>query len=190
VIEAEGEHHTPRHLVLFLVASHSPVAVWPQVLVQIAPVQVDEVIALLDDFFRHGERGAFCLSPGCGTRIKAIHALVVDRVDVWRQALERCDVHERHEDQGPRKCRGINSGARGRSHQFFDSQNGRVFGAVRTGNHREHRSWPRAVNHGHRYVIRGIDAGRNVDDPRRVLTARGFRRPDCERRVDICLTDR
>jgi hypothetical protein len=61
VIEAEGEHHRARELVLFLIAGHCPVAVGPQVLVEVAAVQIDQVIARLDDFLRDDKRRAIGL---------------------------------------------------------------------------------------------------------------------------------
>src|SRR5205807_7277812 len=61
VIEPEGEHHRLRGVVLLLVAGDGPVAVWPEALVEIAAVEINQVIAFLDDLLRDHERRALGL---------------------------------------------------------------------------------------------------------------------------------
>ncbi len=99
VIEPERQRHSFRKVVLLLVAGHGPVAVRPQVLVQVAAVQIDQVIALFDDLAGDRQRGALRLGAGGRTGVKAVHALVVDRIDVRREALERRHVDQRHQNQ-------------------------------------------------------------------------------------------
>ena len=126
VIQAEGEHHAARKVVLLLTAGHRPVAVRPQVFIEVAAVQVDQVIAFLYNLFRDHVRRALGLRPAHGARIEPIHALVVDGIDMRHEALERRDVDERHEDQRAGELRGID-----RVDQLPDRDDRGVFGTMR-----------------------------------------------------------
>src|SRR5439155_11544426 len=63
VIETECQHHLARNLVLLFVAGLRPVTVRPQALVQIAAVQIDQMIALFHDLFGDQKRSAIGLRP-------------------------------------------------------------------------------------------------------------------------------
>ncbi len=60
--------------------------------------------------------------------IEAVHALVVDGIDVGDFLLEGLDVDERDEDDGAGDLGGVEG-----SDEFFDGDDGDVFGAVGAG---------------------------------------------------------
>src|SRR5476649_2779247 len=180
VVEAEREHHRLREVVLLLIAGHRPVAVRPQVLVEIAAVEIDQVVALLDDFSGDHERRAIALRAVRVAGIAAVHALVVRRVHVRRELLERRHVDHRHEDQRARQVRRVHG-----VNQRFDGENRRVLGAVRARDDGEDRPGPGAVEDGDRNIVASVRAGRHPHDAVGLLAPRGFRRADRERRVRV-----
>ena len=75
---------------------------------------------------------AIGLRAGRIAGIEPVHALVVGRVDVRHELLERRHVDDRHEDQ-----RAGELGRLDRVDQLLDRDDRRVFGAVRAGDDRE-----------------------------------------------------
>ena len=167
-------------LVLLLVAGHRPVAVRPQVFVEVAAVQIDQVIAALDDLLRHDVRRAIGLRALRIARIEPVHVLVVRRVDVRHDALERRDVHERHQDERAGELRRLD-----RVDQLLDRDDRRVLRAVRARDDREHRARLRAVHDHDRDVVAGVRAGRHLQHAIGFLTALGRRGPDREGRTRV-----
>ena len=125
VVETEGEHHAARDLVLPLIAGHRPVPVRPEALVQIAAVEIDQVIALLDDLLGDRERRAIGLRPAGIPRIEPVHALVVDGVDVRRDLLERRDVDDGDEHERARQLHRVDA-----RDQILDRHDRRVLRSV------------------------------------------------------------
>jgi hypothetical protein len=70
-------------------------------------MQVDQVIALLDDLFGNQIRSAVGLGPVHLARIKAVHALLINRIYVGNFLFERLNVDERNDDYSSRNLGGI-----------------------------------------------------------------------------------
>ena len=102
-------------------AGHGPVAVRTQVFVEIAAVEIDEVIARLHHRFRDDVRGALGLRAAGIARVEAIHALAVDGVDVRHDLLERRHVDDRKQDERPGELGRADAGD-----QLLDRHDGRV----------------------------------------------------------------
>ena len=110
VVEAEREHHAERCGVLGGAAGLLPVRVRPQVLVDVAAVEVDEVIAPLDDLRGDGVRGPLGLRAIRTPGIHAIHVLAVHRVEVRHDLRERRHVEQRHDDERAGERRRVHRG--------------------------------------------------------------------------------
>jgi hypothetical protein len=177
VVEAEREDHAARDVVELRVSGLRPVGVRAQVLVEVAAVQVDEVVAALHDLPRHREQRALGLRSVGAPRVETVHALAVHRIDVRDLLLERRDVHERDEDDGPRERRRIE-----RRDQFLHRRDRRVLGAVRAGDERQHGPGPRAADHRDGDLRPRVRPGRNRDDAGRLRPGRRRSRSDRERR--------
>ena len=96
VVEAEGEDHFLGGAVLgFAALPGRPVGVGAEALVEVAAVVVDEVVAAVDDFLGDEEGGAVGLRAVGFAGIEAVHAFVVDGIDVRDFQLEGRDVDER-----------------------------------------------------------------------------------------------
>src|SRR5437660_10242774 len=94
---------------------------------------VDEVVAAVDDFLGDEVGGALGLRAVGFAGVKTVHAFIVDGIDVGDFLFEGLNVDERNEDDGARDLRGVESGD-----EFFDGDDGDVFGAVRGGDEREY----------------------------------------------------
>ena len=95
--QSERQHHRARRLVLFLIPGDRPVAIGREVLVEVAAMEVDHVIGLLDDFLGDDVQRSFGLRALRIARIEPVHVLVVCGVKVRSNPLERRHVHKRHE---------------------------------------------------------------------------------------------
>ena len=73
-------------------ASGSPVSVGTEALVEVSAVEVDQVVAALDDLVRDDKKGPFRLGPICLAGIEAVHALAIDRIEVRHFLLERSNI--------------------------------------------------------------------------------------------------
>src|SRR2546429_6922379 len=82
VVEAEGENHFLGDAVLLRVPRWPPIRVRPQTLVEIAAVVVDEVVTTVDDLLGDEIRRALSLRAVGFARLKAVHAFVIDGIDV------------------------------------------------------------------------------------------------------------
>src|SRR5207249_6879019 len=94
----------------------------------VATVVVDEVVAAVDDFPGDEEGGALGLRAVGFAGVETVHAFVVDGIDVRDFLLEGLDIDERDENDGASDLRGVEIGD-----EFFDGDDGDVFGAVGTG---------------------------------------------------------
>src|SRR5262245_66250429 len=83
VVEAERENHFTRDAILFLVTGFCPIAIGPEALVEIASMQVNQMVALLNDLLRDQERRAVGLRAVHTAWVHSIHALAVYRIKVW-----------------------------------------------------------------------------------------------------------
>ncbi len=88
VIESEGENHLARDAILLGVARFSPIAVGSQAFIDVAAVQVDQMIASLDNLLRDEIGSAFCLRAVPATGIEAIHVFAIDGIEVSDLLLE------------------------------------------------------------------------------------------------------
>src|SRR5713226_9509050 len=168
VIEAEGEDHFLRGAVLGFAAGGAPVGVRAEALVEVAAVVVDEVVAAVDDFLGDEVRGALGLGAVGFAGIKAVHAFVVDGIDVGNFLFERLDVDERDEDYGAGNLGGVENGD-----EFFDGDDGDVFGAVSAGDEREDFAGLGAVDDDDRDAGSGVDTGRNCESAGGFFAGRG-----------------
>ncbi len=103
-----------------------------EALVEVAAVVVDEVVAAVDDFLGDEVGGTVGLRAVRFAGVEAVHAFVVHRIDVGDFLLERLNVDERDENDGAGNLRGVESGD-----EFFDGDDGDVFGAMSAGDERE-----------------------------------------------------
>ena len=177
VIEAERQHHPPRECVLLGLAGLVPIRIRPQALVDVAAVEVDHVIGLLDDL-RDQVRGAIGLGAVHFARIHPVHVLAVGRIKVRDDFLERRNVHKRQDDHGAGELRRIDLGD-----QFLERDDRRVFGAVGAGEQRQHRTGLGAVRDCDRNRHRRVAAGRHFDGAGRCLTSGGLDGADGEHRA-------
>jgi hypothetical protein len=88
VIETEGEHELVRRFVLRGVARPRPVAVRPQVLIDVSAMQIDDDVGGLDDLIGDERDHSLGLSTGRVARVPTVHALAVDGVHMHRHLLE------------------------------------------------------------------------------------------------------
>ena len=95
VVEPKGEDHLFGYLVLGLLAGGCPVRVWNEALVEIAPVVIDQIVTSVDDLFGDNEGRPFSLRPISFPGVEAIHALVIDGVNVRDLLFEGLNVDER-----------------------------------------------------------------------------------------------
>ena len=178
VIETEREDHRFRDRVLGAAAGLVPVPVRPQALVDVAAVKVDHVIGLLDDLGRDQMRRAIGLRAIRTAGIHPVHVLAVGGIEVRHDLHERRHVEQRHDDHRARQLLRIDAGD-----QFLERDDRGVFGAVRAGEEREHRSGLGAVRHRNGNRHRRIAAGWNLDGAGRRLPACRFRGANGEHRA-------
>src|SRR5882672_3484151 len=152
VIKAEGEDHILGGAVLRFPAGGSPVGVGAEALVEVAAMVVNEVIAAVDDFLGDEERSALGLRAVGFAGIEAVHALVVDGIDVGNFLLEGLDIDEWDENDGAGDLLGVESGD-----ELFNGNDGGVFGAVGAGDKCEDFAGLGAVYHDDGDVCRGVD---------------------------------
>ena len=88
MIQAKGKGHVASDGILLVVAGLRPVAVRAEVLIQVAAVVINQIIAALHYLFGDQVGGALGLGAILLARIKAIHAFAVYRVDVRDLLLE------------------------------------------------------------------------------------------------------
>ena len=88
MIEAEGEDHAAGERVLIGAAGLVPVGIWPQALVEVAAVEIDDVIGLLDDLRRDQVRRAIGLRAVHLPRVHPVHVLAVGRIEMRHNFLE------------------------------------------------------------------------------------------------------
>src|SRR6267378_4307685 len=132
VIEAEGENHFFGDAILLFPSCWAPVGVGAEAFVKVAAVVVDEEVAAIDDLFGDEEGGALGLRAIGFAGVEAVHALVVDGIDVGDFLLEGGNVDQRDEDDDAGDLRGVKSG-----YEFFDGDDGSVLGAVGAGDEGE-----------------------------------------------------
>src|SRR5216684_2820822 len=132
VVEAEGKDHFLGGAVLGFAAGGAPVGVGAEAFVEVAAVVVDEVVAAVDDFLADEVRGALGLRAVEFAGVEAVHAFVVDGIDVGEFLLEGLDVDERDENDGAGELGGVEGGD-----ELFDGDDGDVFGTVSAGDERE-----------------------------------------------------
>ncbi len=154
VIEAEGEDHFLGGAVLGFAAGGAPVGVGAKALVEVAAVVVDEVVAAVDDFLGDEVGGALGLRAVGFAGVEAVHALVVDRIDMGNFLLEGLNVDERYEDDSAGDLGGVEG-----SDEFFDGDDGDVFGAVGAGNEGEDFAGLGAVHDNDRNGGGSVNAG-------------------------------
>src|SRR5580692_7610493 len=107
MVESKGEDHIFGYTVLALLASGCPVRVRAEALVEIAAVVVDKIITSIDDLLGDKKGSTFSLRPIGFPRVEAVHALVIDGVNMRDLLFERLNVDERHKDDGAGDLRGI-----------------------------------------------------------------------------------
>jgi len=169
VVEAEGKDHFFGSAILSFAAGGAPISVGAEALVEVATMVVDEVVAAVDDFLGDEVGGALGLRAIGFAGVKPVHAFVVDGIDVGDFLFEGLNVDERNEDDGARDLRGVESGD-----EFFDGDDGDVFGAVSAGDEREDFAGFGAVYDDDGDAGGGIDASGDFEISRRFL-------PGCSR---------
>jgi hypothetical protein len=92
---------------LGFLASRCPVGVRAQALVEIAAVVVDKIITSIDNLFGDKKGCTFSLCPIRFPRVEAVHALVIDGVDMRDLLFEGFNVYEGEKDNGARDLRRI-----------------------------------------------------------------------------------
>ena len=90
-----------------LLASRCPVRVRAEALVEIAAVVVDKIITSIDDLFGDKRGRTFSLRPVGFPRVEAVHAFVIDRVNMGDLLFEGLKVDEGNKDNSARDLRGI-----------------------------------------------------------------------------------
>src|SRR5467141_495865 len=158
VIKAEGEDHILGGAILRFPAGGSPVGVGGEALVEVAAMVVDEVIAAVDDFPGDEERSSLGLRAVGFAGIEAVHALVVDGIDVGNFLLEGLDIDEWDENDGAGDLLGVESGD-----ELFNGNDGGVFGAVGAGDECEDFAGLGAVYDNDGDVCRCVDACRDIE---------------------------
>ena len=143
-------------------------------------MQIDEVVAFVDHLFRDHIRRAVGLCAGQRPGIEPVHALVVGRVHVRRDPLERRHVDERQQNQRSRHLVRLHA-----VDQHLDGDDRRVLRAVRARRDGEHRAGARAVDDNDGDVVAGVRAGRHLQHAVRLLPALRGRRASGERRVRV-----
>ena len=169
VIETEGEGHGFRVGIELRFAGFGPVGVAAQVFVEIAAMQIDDVIGFVDHLRGHGGGNAFGLRSIGLAGVHAVQAFAIDGVDVRDLLREGSDVQERQDDERAGHCSRVGGLA-----QLFKRKDGGIFGAVRAGDKSERGAWLRAVDYDDRDIGGGVSARGNPDDARDALAgARG-----------------
>jgi len=107
VVESKGEDHRFGYAVLGLLATRSPIRVRAEALVEIAAVVVDKIITSIDDLFGDKKGRTFSLRPIGFPRVEAVHALVIDGVNMGDLLFEGLNVDEGDKDNGAGDLRGI-----------------------------------------------------------------------------------
>src|ERR1700674_494942 len=154
VIKAEREDHFLGDAILLFPSRRSPVGVGAEAFVEVAAVIVDEEVTAVDDLFGDEEGGALGLRAVGFAGVEAVHAFVVDRIDVWDFLLKGSDVDERNEDDDAGDLGGVES-----IDKFFDGDDGGVFGAVSAGDEGESLAGFCAVHDYDGNVGGGVHAG-------------------------------
>src|SRR6201982_529063 len=103
-------------------STRSPIRVRAEALVEIAAVVVEKIIASIDDLFGDKQGRTFSLRPIGLARVEAVHALVIDGVNMGDLLFEGLDVDERHKDNSAGDLRGIKQ-----ADKFFNRDDGGVF---------------------------------------------------------------
>src|SRR5205807_6576767 len=88
VVEAEGERHVASDGILLVIAGLRPVAVRTQVLIKVAAVVVNKIIAAFDHLFSDEIGGALGLGAILLAGIETVHAFAVHGVYVRDLLLE------------------------------------------------------------------------------------------------------
>src|SRR5882672_9439609 len=156
VIEAESKDHLLGDAILLFPSRWPPVGVRTKALVEVAAVVVDEIVAAVDDLFGDEEGGALGLRAVGFARVEAVHAFVVDGIDVRDLLFEGRDVDQWDEDDDAGDLRGVES-----VDEFFDGDDGGVFGAMRSGDEGENFSGLCAVDNDDGDAGGGVNAGRD-----------------------------
>ena len=175
--QPEREDHLTRGRVLPGVPGLQPVAVGAQIFVEVPAVEVDQVVAALDDLLRHRVERPLRLRPIRLAGVEAVHALAVDGIDVGDLLLERRRVEERNQDDRAGDLRRVEL-----FDQLLDRDDRGVLGAVRAGDQREHRTGLRPVDDGDRDVEPRVGAGGDREDSGRLLAPACGGGADGERR--------
>src|SRR6266478_5531275 len=169
VVETESKRHLLRESILLGVSSDQPISVWAKALVEVAAVEVDKVIAAINDLLGDEIRGALGLRAVFFPGIKAIHAFVVDGIDVRNLLFEGRDVDKREKDNRSGHLRGIEGGD-----EVLKRDDGGVFGAVRAGHQGEESAGLHAAHDHHRNLRARVHARRNIDEAGGFLAAVGY----------------
>src|SRR5208283_73843 len=177
VIQAEGENHVLGDAILRGVTGGPPVGVGAEALVEVTAVIVNQVIATIDDLFGDEEGSAIGLRSIGFAGIEAVHALVINRIDVRDFLFEGSDVDERNQDDRAGNCGGIEIGD-----QPFDSNDGNVFRAVGAADQSKYRTGLCAIHHDYGNVCCGIHDGGNFEVACSFLARRGRSGADGKRR--------
>src|SRR5437660_11810 len=178
VVEAEGKDHFLGDAILSFVASGAPISVGAEALVEVAAMVVDEVVAAVDDFLGDEVGGALGLRAVGFAGVKTVHAFIVDGIDVGDFLFEGLNVDERDEDDGARDLRGVEGGD-----EFFDGDDGDVFGAVRAGDEREDFAGLGAAYDDDGNAGGRIDAGGDFESAGGFFAGSGGGGADCEFRL-------
>src|SRR5712692_95299 len=175
VVQPKGQHHVMSNGVLFLIPGLGPVAVGPQVLVQVSAVVINQVVAALHDLLRNQPRCALGLCAVLFAGIKAVHALPVHRVHVRDLLQKRLNIDQGQDDHRAGNLRRVE-----RLNQFLHGDDRGVFRPMGAGHQRQHRPRLRALNHGNGNACRRVHSGRDFDEARGLLPGPSRRRADCK----------
>ena len=118
-------------------------------------MEVDQVVAFLHYFFRDQPRCSVSLRPIGIARIKAVHALAVNRIHMRHFLLKGREVHQRNDDQFSRHLRRID-----RLNELLQGNNGCILCAMRSRNESQSGTWLASIYHDDGNVSGSIGTGR------------------------------
>ena len=170
VIVAPRERHLPRDRVgARIEPERTPVSVGAQRLVAVPGVDVDEVVRPLNDLAGDGVGDPLGYGAVAFAGIDTVQVLAVDRAVVDGPPQERRQVRHVHEQHRAGEARRIELAP-----HTLQCDDGRDFVAVRPGDERERRARILAAHDRERHARAGVDAGRDIDEARALLSgARG-----------------
>ena len=136
---------------------------------------VNQIVAAVDNLIRDKEGGALRLCAFDSARVEAVHAFVVDGIDMGHLLLERDNVDQGGENDRARDCSRIEL-----ADQPFDGDDGDIFRAVGAGHKSEDGAAFATVDDDNGDACSSVDASGDFKVARGFLTRTGGSGTDCE----------